>query len=97
MIHSYKLGGLNIVLDIFSGSVHVVDDVAYDIIGLYESHSRDEIVSEILAKYRGRDDVTREEILDCCDSIEELRKAGKLFTPDTFSDKADKLKERPRE
>ena len=51
MIHSYKLGGLNIVLDIFSGSVHVVDDVAYDIIGLYESHSRDEIADLILAKY----------------------------------------------
>ena len=94
MIHSYKLGGLNIVLDIFSGSVHVVDDVAYDIIGLYESHSRDEIADIILAKYPDSPDVTREEILECCESIEELRAAGKLFTPDTFSDKADKLKEK---
>ena len=37
MIHQYKLGGYNVVLDICSGSVHVVDDVAYDVIALYET------------------------------------------------------------
>ena len=36
MIHQYKLNGYNIVLDVYSGSVHVVDDVAYDIIGMYD-------------------------------------------------------------
>ena len=36
MIHQYKLGGFNIVLDVCSGAVHVVDEVAYDIIGLFE-------------------------------------------------------------
>ena len=40
MIHQYKLNGYNIVLDVCSGSVHVVDDAAYDIIALYETHSR---------------------------------------------------------
>ena len=44
MIHRYKLNGYNIVLDVYSGSVHVVDDVAYDIIGMYESQSADEII-----------------------------------------------------
>ena len=37
MIHQYKLGGLNIVLDVASGSVHVVDEVAYEIIARYEA------------------------------------------------------------
>ena len=37
MIHQYKLNGYNIVLDVYSGSVHVVDEVAYDIIGMYEN------------------------------------------------------------
>ena len=36
MIHQYKLGGYNIVLDVFSGSVHAVDDVAYDAIALID-------------------------------------------------------------
>ena len=51
MIHSYKLGGLNIVLDICSGSVHVVDEVAYDIIGLYEKEDKDNIIALMLEKY----------------------------------------------
>ena len=41
MVHRYQLGGLNIVLDTYSGAVHVVDEVAYDIIGLYEDHTAD--------------------------------------------------------
>ena len=59
MIHCYKLGGLNIVLDICSGSVHVVDEVAYDVIEMYENKSRDEITKEILNKYGDGEDVTR--------------------------------------
>ena len=45
MIHQYKLNGYNIVLDVCSGSVHCVDDVAYDIIELFEDKSRDEILN----------------------------------------------------
>ncbi len=35
MVHQYKLNGYNIVLDSCSGGVHVVDEVAYDVIALY--------------------------------------------------------------
>ena len=54
MIHQYKLGGYNIVLDICSGAVHAVDELAFDCIALYEEKSREEIVKELLAKYAGR-------------------------------------------
>ncbi len=94
MIHAYKLGGMNIILDIFSGSVHVVDEVAYDIITAYEEKEKEEIISEILAKYPNRDDVTRDEIIECFAQIEELRASGKLFAPDTFSPMADTLKKK---
>ena len=50
MVHQYKLNGYNIVLDSESGSVHTVDDVAYDIIGMYEDSSRDEIVDAITGR-----------------------------------------------
>ena len=43
MIHSYKFDDKNIVLDVF-GSIHLVDEVAYDVINLYESKSKAEIV-----------------------------------------------------
>ena len=47
MIHQYKLGGYNIVLDICSGSVHAVDDVAYDIISIFENNNRDTVIDKI--------------------------------------------------
>ena len=37
MEHQYQLNGYNIVLDTCSGSVHVVDEVAYDVIAMYLS------------------------------------------------------------
>ena len=76
MIHCYKLGGMNIVLDICSGSVHVVDEVAYDIIEMYERKEKEEIIEEILRKYPNRADVTRQDIEDCFADIEELCEAG---------------------
>ena len=94
MVHCYKLGGLNIVLDTYSGSVHVVDEVAYDIIGLYEQKSTEEIVQAILEKYPNREDVTADEIRQCCGEIASLKEQGKLFTPDTYREKAGELKQR---
>ena len=44
MVHQYQLNGYNIVLDTCSGSVHVVDDVAYDVIAMYQDHTADQIV-----------------------------------------------------
>lgn len=94
MIHSYKLGGLNIVLDICSGSVHAVDEVAYDIINLYEKKDREEIISLMLEKYGDREDVTREELELCLGDIEQLKNEGRLFSEDTFEPMAGELKKK---
>ena len=94
MVHQYKLNGYNIVLDSCSGSIHVVDEVAYDVIALYESKTQEEIVTELLEKYSGREDVTAEELRLCIQDVEALKNAGKLFTPDTFADMAGTFKER---
>ncbi len=94
MVHSYKLSGMNIVLDTNSGSVHVVDDASFDIINMYESSSAEEIINTILAKYPDNPEVTKEEISDCLNQLGELKKAGKLFTEDTFKPIAGELKKR---
>ena len=44
MIHQYKLGGYNIVLDVCSGGVHIVDDIAYDMNAMYQEHPKDAVV-----------------------------------------------------
>lgn len=94
MVHQYKLNGYHIVLDTCSGSVHAVDEVAYDIIGLYEEKTEEEITAQILEKYRGREDVTREEIRLCLADVTKLKQQGKLFTPDTYAPLANEFKER---
>jgi uncharacterized protein len=65
MIHQYQLNGYNIVLDICSGSVHAVDEVAYDIIAMFEEHDKDEIIAAMREKYLGKDDITEEDIEEC--------------------------------
>ena len=94
MIHQYKLGGYNIVLDVCSGSVHVVDEVAYDIIGMFEENSREAILAAMADKYAGRDDITENDIAECYAQVEELKNAGKLFAPDTFEPMAGTLKQK---
>ena len=94
MIHAYKLGGLNIVLDVYSGSIHVVDDATYDVIGLYEQHTQDEIRATVMQKYRDVEPITDEEMDACFEQIESLKAQGKLFAPDTFRSMAGDLKKK---
>ncbi len=84
MVHQYKLNGYNIVLDTVSGSVHAVDEVAYDIIELYKNTEKERIIEIILDRYSHLPDVTREDILDCLSDIAELEANGKLFTVDKY-------------
>lgn len=92
MVHQYQLNGYNIVLDTCSGSIHVVDEVAYDVIALFETHTPDAIVQAMLEKYG--DAVTEQDIRDCIADVQSLKDAGKLFSPDTFADLAGTFKER---
>ena len=94
MVHQYKLNGFNIVLDTCSGGVHVVDEVAYDMIALYPKKSGEEIISEMMEKYGDREDVTEEELKLCMEDIQFLVDAKKLYTEDTFEPMASTFKER---
>ena len=94
MIHQYRLGGYNIVIDVCSGAIHVVDEVAYDIISLFESNSKDDILSKIAQKYADRADISTDDISECYNQVCSLKEQGKLFAPDTFASMAGKLKEK---
>lgn len=87
MIHQYKSNGYNIVMDVNSGAVHVVDDVTYDAIELFEDISSSEIVDKLKDKYNESD------ILEAIDEIEELKKDGQLFTEDIYQPFVEKFKE----
>lgn len=94
MIHQYQLGGYHIVLDVCSGSVHAVDELAYDMIAIYEQNPREDVLRQIAEKYRNQPNITRDDIAECYDDITALKNQGKLFAPDTFEPIAGELKQK---
>lgn len=79
MIHQYKNNGYNIVLDVNSGSVHVVDELVYDVIALLDAgKTKEETKQELSEKYKIQD------ITEALEECEELKEAGVLFTEDIY-------------
>jgi len=97
VIHQYKLNGYNIVLDVNSGSIHVVDEVAYDMIAMYESSEKEEIVKAMMEKYGHLADVSEEELWACIGDIEALIDQKKLFSEDIFRGIAMDFKNRSKD
>ena len=93
MVHQYKLNGYNIVLDTCSGSVHVVDEVAYDIISMYKEKTAEEITEYILNTYKD-EKLSENDVLECIEDVKSLEDAGKLYTPDTYEGMAFDFKNR---
>lgn len=91
MVHCYKNNGYNIVIDSNSGSVHVVDEVAFEVINKYETRSKEEIILELSAKYP---EISADDVRDIFADIEELKFQGKLFSEDTYKDLQIDLKAR---
>ena len=94
MIHQYKFNGRNIVLDVCSGAVHVVDDPTYDIISMFETNDLETIKKAVTEKYKDRDDVTEKDVENCYTQLLEMQKNGQLFTSDSFEPMAGTLKAR---
>ena len=90
MIHQYKLNGYNIVLDVYSASVHVTDDLAYDGIHLIDSGMSEDAAKEEL--HRLHPEAKEEELTDTFADIHELTEQGKLFTKDVYEKAAGYLK-----
>ena len=91
MIHQYKLNGYNIVLDVYSASVHVTDDLAYDAIHLIDSGMSEEAATEELRTLHL--EASAEELADTFADIHELTEQGKLFTKDVYEKAAGYLKQ----
>lgn len=92
MIHQYKLGKYNIVLDVCSGAVHVVDEVAYEIIAMFETNNKETIIKAMKEKFGSREDISDSDIEECYNQVVKLKESGALFAPDTFESMAGTLK-----
>jgi len=79
MIHQYKLNGYNIVLDTGSASVHIVDDLAYDCIELFETNAQSDIIARMLYKYKSSY-INKQDIENVLDDIRSLKTGNKLWS-----------------
>lgn len=84
MIHQYKNNGYNIVMDVCSGAVHIVDDVTYDVIALYEENNKKNIATTIELLRDKLSDYSEEELQEALTEVEELRSSGELFADDVY-------------
>ena len=96
MVHQYKLNGYNIVIDEGSGSVHSVDEVAYDMIAMYPTMTKETICKELLSKYKNNSTVNKEDLEECYNDITELKANGQLFADSSYAEKAVDFKNRSR-
>jgi uncharacterized protein len=90
VIHQYKNNGYSIVLDVNSGSVHVVDDIVYDSIALLEKGTEKERVIEQLKSVYAQEDLET-----ALEEIQALTDEGMLFTEDIYENAIEQFKERP--
>ncbi len=90
MIHQYKSNGYNIVMDVNSGSVHVVDDIVYDMIPLVEplvnEGIRDADTIRAAVLHLAHLPYPEEEIGEAVDEVLALERGGQLFAPDIYED-----------
>ena len=101
MIHQYQNNGYNIVLDVNSGAVHVVDQEAYDVIEVLNRMNEDHTVetlkspetAEALKKELG-EKYSEKDLLDILEAVTELTEQGRLFTKDIYEGFIDVVKQR---
>lgn len=107
MVHQYKNNGYNIVLDVNSGQIHIVDDLVYDIIEIYEKTDKKTIIEALSHKYKDPqytylfeedgpidENTIREQIVDAISDVEELKSEGSLFSRDIYEDYISEFKSR---
>lgn len=84
MIHQYKNNGYNIVMDVCSGAVHVVDDVTYDIIGIYEENNKQQKETTLDSVRDRLSGYSEEELRESLEEVEALKERGELFAEDEY-------------
>lgn len=93
MVHQYKSNGCNIVLDVESGSVHIVDELVYDIVSGYESRSETELLEQMKEKHGGQ--ASEADILEAIEEVRQLVGQGMLFSKDIYQEYIMDFKKRP--
>jgi uncharacterized protein len=82
MIHKFKMHGTNIVVDVYSGAVHILDDLVFELLDYYKVESLEQIENRLSDRYKISD------IKEAYEEISDLIKDELLYTEDTYADMA---------
>ncbi len=80
MIHVFTVNDYSIALDVYSGAVHVADKVSLEVIRLYEQHSREDTVKQVLETFPDEPGLNKASLLELLDQLDTLKHAGQLYT-----------------
>ena len=101
MIHQYRNNGYNIVLDVYSGAVHLVDNLCYRMLELLQEGKENPTIESLeqpetkeMLLERMQDTYKKEDIEDALDDIKELTREGRLFTEDVYESYVGEVKKR---
>ena len=99
MVHQYRSNGYNIIMDICSGSVHVVDDIFYDVISVLNEKNADHTVETLKESEEAlfnelSDKYGKDEIKEALQDAIELTEAGQLYVKDIFEGVIEEVKQR---
>ena len=88
MIHCYQMNGYNIILDVHSGGVHVVDQLFYQMAQAVESPLAEECPKELLETFSAYGTGA---VRETYGEMLELYRQGSLFSPDDYGQFADRM------
>lgn len=80
MIHTFKAVGQPMLLDVGSGAVHAIDDMAFDVLEMWNDHTPEEIRDALKEKY------TAQELDEVISELKQLEELGALNAPDNYDD-----------
>lgn len=86
MIHQYKNNGYNIVMDICSGAIHVVDDITYDVIAAYEENNNKNRETTLEGLHVSLPAYSVEDLKEALEEVEDLKEQGELFAEDVYKE-----------
>ncbi|MBR1628286.1 MAG: thioether cross-link-forming SCIFF peptide maturase [Lachnospiraceae bacterium] len=92
MVHQFKNNGYNIVLDVESGAIHEVDDIAYEMIASYKNFPKKELFQKISELFP---DLSEGEFEEIYGEIVQLEKEGSLFTEGDYEERMIDFSSRP--
>lgn len=84
MIHVFTVNEYSIALDVYSGAVHVADKVSLEAIRLYEQHSREDTIKQVLETFPDEPDLNEVALDELLDQLDALKQAGQLYTTDEY-------------